>query len=91
MSKEDPDLSKEQSSGDAELYAKLMPYILRDFIHKNDLNNLIRELMMSLGQFNFFINTDSNSEGIKTALLYKELLDNGTEDINEKIKPVIEI
>ena len=79
----------EINEGDAELYARLMPYILRDFASRKDMINLML-LNFSLGGQSFIDNADS-SEGVKIALYYKELIESGAEDLATKIKPVIEI
>lgn len=72
----------------AELYAKLFPYILRDFMLTNDLKSLLILAFPELELLNS-INLDTSSEGIKKALQYKKYLDDGDDDLSKKIKPVI--
>lgn len=74
-------------SNEADLYARIFPFILRDFMTKDDISALLL--------FNFIQNkmifTDINTElGIDTANYYKNLIENG-EDLSEKIKPIIEL
>lgn len=86
--KNDVDWNKEQDSNNVELYARLVPYILRDFMHKSDLRNLLITNFLANGSP--FIDIDTGAEGIKQALLYKQLLDDGDE-LDEKVKPVIKL
>lgn len=85
----EPDLDENQNEDNAELYAKLLPFILRDFTHKFDLKNILFSIVDP--ERLLFVNLDNNSEGIRVALLYKELLDNGSDELSKKIKPVINI
>jgi hypothetical protein len=84
----DTDWDAEEAEGLVEQYIKLMPYILRDFVHKDDVKNMILALMVAppgLAQEAF-----SDSEGIKAVLEYKVILDSGDE-LAEKVKPVIKL
>lgn len=88
MAKEQ-DMSAEQNEGDAELYIRLFPYMLRDFMHREDLKGL---LLASLSpEILLLLDFDVNVEGTKQALFYKDLLDNGEESLSEKVKPVINL
>lgn len=82
-------MSKENINADAELYIRLFPFIAKDFVCKEDLRNLL----MSFGadsQFQVF-GVDDNSEALRKALLYKNYLDNGEQNLSEVIKPIIEL
>lgn len=84
----DIDWDKEEAEGNAELYLKIYPFLLRDFMHRDDLRNLLLTNFILSG--NIFIDFGSNIEGLRQAVEYKSVLDSG-EDIGEKIKPVIEL
>lgn len=83
------DWSNEEKDGSAELYIKLYPYILRDFIHRADLRNLLLS-NFSQSSFSGFVDFDSNTEGIRQGLEYKDLYDSG-DSLGEKIIPIIEL
>ena len=72
-----------------EMYVRLYPYILRDFMHRNDMRNL---LLANFAQTeaSSFIDFGSDVEGIRKALEYKSFLDTG-EELAEKIKPILDL
>lgn len=88
MAKE-PDMTMEQREGDAEMYIRLFPYILRDFMHREDLKGVLAASLPP--EILLFLDFDVNVEGIKQALIYKNLIDNGEESLSEKVKPVINL
>ena len=84
----DVDWSSEEEEGLAEQYIKLMPYILRDFVHKNDIKNMI--LLLQADPTGLLLEVLSESEGIRAAQEYKVLLDSG-KDLIDHVKPVIKL
>lgn len=74
-------------SSEAELYARLFPFILRDFMTKEDVSALLLYNFIQNKMLFFDINTEL---GIDRANYYKSLIENG-EDLSEKIKPIIEL
>ena len=75
---------------DAELYARLFPFIASDFVFKEDLRNTLLLLNPESEILNF-INISSQPEALKRAMLYKHLLDKGDDDLSKTINPIIEI
>jgi hypothetical protein len=86
MAKDETDWAQEEEDGNAELYVKLMPYILRDFMHKDDVKNTI--LAMQADPSGLISLLISDSEGLRAAQDYKAILDSG-EELTERVKPVI--
>lgn len=74
-------------SEEAELYARLFPYILRDFSTHNDIVTLLTLNFLNNKLIFYDIKPESS---IDIANYYKSLIENG-EDLTEKIKPVIEL
>lgn len=72
-----------------ELYIKLLPYILRDFAHKNDIQIFLQNNFSQRGDI-LFLESIPQSEGIRQSLEYMNFLENG-DNIIEKIKPIIEL
>lgn len=88
MAKDNVDWDEEEQEGLIEQYVKLMPYILRDFIHKDDVKNMIIEILANPASLVGDILSDS--EGIRAAREYKVILDSG-EELLPQIKPVIKL
>jgi len=84
----DVDWDAEDKEGNAELYLKIYPFLLRDFMHRDDIRNLLLANFTLNG--NPFIDFGSNTEGLRQAIEYKSILDSG-DNLGEKIKPVIEL
>lgn len=72
-----------------EMYVRLYPYLLRDFMHRNDMRNLLLA-NFTQAEIGSFIDFGSDAEGIRRALEYKNFLDAG-EELTEKIKPIIDL
>lgn len=77
------DIKAIQEEAMAELYLKLLPYMLNDFIHKEDLR-------AALGAFLDEENINSVFFATQKLSLYRSKVDNGTE-ANEIVKPLMEI
>lgn len=77
------DIKAIQEEAMAELYLKLLPYMLNDFIHKEDLRAV-------LGAFLDEENINSVFFATQKLSLYRSKVDNGTE-ANEIVKPLMEI
>jgi hypothetical protein len=88
MANKDVDWASEEEEGLAEQYAKLVPYILRDFAHRDDIKNMI--LALQADPTGLVSQILSDSEGIRAAQGYKSILDSG-ESLTDRIKPVIKL
>lgn len=83
-------MSKDSTNSDAELYIRLFPFIVRDFICKDDLRNTLLSFMPNGDSFDL-MSIDNSSEALRKALLYKSYLDNGEENLSDIVKPIIEL
>jgi len=72
----------------AELYAKLFPYIVKDFPFKEDLKTIL--LAFNMPNPSIFA-LDSSPEGFKKAIFLKSIIDSGDDELTKKIKPIIKI
>ena len=77
------DIQEVQEEAMAELYLKLLPYMLNDFIHKEDLRAVLSTFLDEENINSVFFATQKLS-------LYRSKVDSGIE-ANEIVKPLMEV
>ena len=74
-----------------EQYMKMFPKIGRDFVHKDDLENIVRQMMVIIDPLGLNpVDATDDSEARSRAEVYKSFLDDGTKG-NEVYKDLIDL
>lgn len=83
---EEPD----QEGSNEELYEKLFPKIGRDFVYKEDLENMLGAIMQILDPLGLNPISLNNSKAKEKAIEYKKFLESG-KDGSKKYKDLIKL